>query len=168
MTGKNLQTATTPSEYSPPRWLAAWRPDEEATVQKAEVHANLEAARAGTRAAGEMAIGKALAKLMTIFRTPDSWEDASDTYMDALADLPADLLDEGVRYCLKTCRYFPRPAEIFAPIQGELDKRHATVRRLETMLAVAKWPEPEIVVTQEEKERALKVFEEFMAGREVA
>jgi len=89
-------------------------------------------------------------------------------YLRALADVPYDLLDEALLRVEQRCKYFPKPVEITEHIQAKLDRRYATYRRLETMLAVAKWPEPEIQVTPEEKRAALKVYQDFIGkqGRE--
>jgi len=48
---------------------------------------------------------------------------AAALYMEALADIPPELLDKAVKHCIRTCRFFPKPAELRGAIADELAER---------------------------------------------
>ncbi len=70
-------------------------------------------------------------------RTPKNWSDIADFYLEAVEDMPPDLLDEALREVRLNSRFFPTPADIRAPVLARLERRKRTRDRLGTMLAIA-------------------------------
>jgi len=83
-----------------------------------------------------------LEKLRAVFGYR-AWQTAVGLYMDALADLPADLLREAVSLRIRRARdgdHFPKPGELRAIVEDELQSR---LRRLEeqTNAEAERWPQ---------------------------
>ena len=77
------------------------------------------------RIASKREIGVELEKLRAVF-SPDAarWATMVPLYLDALGDLPADLLHEAVLRCIRHHqRFMPTPAEIRAQISSDLEHR---------------------------------------------
>lgn len=49
-------------------------------------------------------------------------ERAIDIYFDTLREYPIDLVINGIKQCNKTCKFFPRPADIIEKIDGTEDE----------------------------------------------
>jgi hypothetical protein len=79
----------------------------------------------------------ALSFAIGLHGTPAKWEIQAPLYVDLLSDLPHDLLFVGMRSALRDTAFFPKPAEIRAPIREELARRNHVVRRLGTALMLA-------------------------------
>lgn len=79
----------------------------------------------------------ALDPAIDLFGTPKGWESLSTLYRDLLGDLPFDLLAKGVFVALRDGNWFPKPAEIRAPVREELDRRRHAERRLLVALSIA-------------------------------
>lgn len=73
-----------------------------------------------------------MARYLPLWDTkPGEWQTRAPLYRETLADLPADLLAEGIVHCAKSCKFFPKPAEIRAPIEEDLKARVEHLRFLE-------------------------------------
>jgi hypothetical protein len=84
-------------------------------------------------------VAAALAFAVDLFGAPADHATKFPIYMALLADIPHDLLAYGVvAACRDDCTFFPRPAQIRAPIREELARRNMVVRRLETALSLAR------------------------------
>jgi hypothetical protein len=83
----------------------------------------------------------ALVPLIELHGTPAGWDQMTPIYLDALADMPPDLLVEAVRRVIRNVKFFPKPAEIRTAIAEELALRKLAVMRLELAARLAK-PEP--------------------------
>lgn len=143
-----------------PQWLTKWRAEEQATVTRETVVAALAEARANVEPCSLKSLAQSLDRLLAMYRTPDDWADKSELYLAALDDVPEDLLPMMIIETVKRKKFFPVASEIREPIERELNNRHATVRRLEAMLNVAKWPEPDRgPVTDAEKDKAKREVE---------
>lgn len=82
-----------------------------------------------------------MAPLLVLFAAPQNFEAQIPIYEMLLGEIPGDLLAQGIKSCLRDCRFFPKPAEIIDPISDRLYRRRHTVRRLETALMFAKRPQ---------------------------
>lgn len=107
--------------------------------------------------------GKTLAVLLVqtlrLWKLPDDWDDIAPFYREALEDLPADLAQAALKHCRLTMRWFPKPADIRAPIEAELRRRKDVLRRLRTMEQKARRGEVDapglrVVPTPEQKTEA--------------
>lgn len=81
-------------------------------------------------------------------------------YRDALADLPADLLEEAIRQVMATARYrvLPMPGDIRAIVADELRKRQDQLNRLTTAQILSKRaPEPQFRTVPTKEDRAAAV-----------
>lgn len=64
-------------------------------------------------------------------------------YLDALEDLPPDLLNEALNHVVQNYPYkFPKPASVREPVKAKLAERHAAVTRLEGILKTGTFEEP--------------------------
>jgi hypothetical protein len=79
-----------------------------------------------------------LAQAIDLFGTPKGWEQQFKLYCRLLGDLPPDLLARGVFIALQDGVFFPKPAEIRAPVKDELGGRKLTAVRLEVALSRVK------------------------------
>ena len=123
----------------PPQWLEGWRPSEALPASLDEIQASLTLFEAETEPSDPEAIQAALALAVELFGAPAEFERKVHVYYGLLADIPDDLLLYGVWAALRDeCTYFPKPAEIRAPIRDELSRRHLIRRRLGTALTLAR------------------------------
>ena len=84
----------------------------------------------------------ALAQLLPLsldFPPPD-WRLALPLYVEALSDLPADLLRESIRGWIRSSSKFPRPSELRGMVSEALDRRFA--RRDELRAEARQLPAP--------------------------
>src|SRR5215471_13267884 len=57
--------------------------------------------------------------LLDLFE-PRAWNVKVPLYFEALRDIPEHLLDTAIKHCIRSCQFFPRPAEIRRAISHEL------------------------------------------------
>jgi hypothetical protein len=60
---------------------------------------------------------------LAIWKLPDDWAAMAPFYIEALADVPADLVDIALKHVRLNCKWFPKPAELRAPIERLLAER---------------------------------------------
>lgn len=146
------QTATLPARASPsakpsaahlslPRPLEGWRGPADGPVPLGL--RELRTARQETDAAllpidlKELTV--LLDQTLALFedRRPANWGHIAEFYLEALEDVPADLAREALRHVRRNVRFFPKPADLRAPIVEELARRqHIRLRlRLAQMMA---------------------------------
>lgn len=111
--------------------------------------------------------GKTLAVLLMqtckIWNPPEDWDDIAGFYREALEDVPLDLVQSALKHLRLTLKWFPKPCELRAPIEAELQRRRDVLRRLKLMEQKARLgdvAEPEL--------RVVKTPEEIAAGEERA
>jgi len=97
-----------------------------------------------------------LAKTAKVWPLPADWDDTADFYVEALEDLPADLVHAALKHCRLTLKWFPKPAEMREPIARELERRNTVLRRLLAMkqrveLGDVEAPALRVVPTAEQK-----------------
>ena len=69
---------------------------------------------------GGGAIAIILKPLLDLHGKPKGWETSAPIYMQALADIPHDLLASAVRHAIASNPYFPKPADLRLSIADEL------------------------------------------------
>lgn len=69
-------------------------------------------------------------RTLALFGAPENWGDIADFYLEAFEDVPLDLVQVALKHARKSLKFFPRPAELLAPIRGELEERRHAARRL--------------------------------------
>jgi hypothetical protein len=75
--------------------------------------------------ATQQQIAAVLYGLLSVYGVPAGWDDAKSLYLDALADLPFDLLQEAAAAHIRTSQWFPKPAQLRAFASEELSDRRA-------------------------------------------
>lgn len=115
-------------------WPATLPPEAaRASVELAE-RAYLE----GIQPASPEAIDEALLALSIVFRTnsiaPAEAEALFKLYERHLSDLPADLLVKAVDRAHRECRFFPKPAELRAFVEDDMNDRRAKAARARLLL----------------------------------
>jgi hypothetical protein len=126
---------------SPPRWLEDWRPEE--GPPNAPV-ATIESFICEVRMALQPATAKAAAVLieqtLELFGKPDNWDRVADFYLEAVEEMPLDLIDKALRHLRATHRShwaFPNPADIAAPVRADLAARRLLLMRAQGCLGHA-------------------------------
>ena len=79
---------------------------------------------------------------MAAWTLPENWADIAKFYIEALEDVPHDLVEEALKHVRLNCTFFPKPAELRGPIAEALSERRAARDRLETVLALGRFLEP--------------------------
>lgn len=108
------------------------------------------------------AIAVLLKPLIDLHGEPSAWATAAPLYMEALADIPPELLEAAVKHCIRTCRFFPKPAELRAPIADELNDYRR--RQHERNRAALPAPAPVDPPTPEEIAYVEKLVAPVIAG----
>ncbi len=63
-----------------------------------------------------------LKPLLDLHGTPGNWAAAVQIYVEALSDIPPELLHKAVRHNIASNPYFPKPAELRAAVVDELSE----------------------------------------------
>ena len=104
-----------------------------------------------------------LLKSLKLWKLPEDWDDIAPFYREALADVPVDLVQSALKHLRLTLKWFPKPCELRAPIEAELQRRRDLLRRIKTMeLKAAKGDveeEPWVPRTETEKAEAAEIAE---------
>ena len=105
------------------------------------VVAALKAAEDAIRPAGPLVLGAALSRLLSIYPRPREYDAdrAMAGYLDALADLPADLVAAACEMTARTRRAWPTPADIREPVERELAERRRLANRLRLVVEQARF-----------------------------
>lgn len=118
-------------------------------AERAELASLVPAFEAALVPASKAEIRRMIAKLAVGFPnaakgTPDEVEARLELFAMALADVPADILGRACLEALKTCTFFPTPAEL-RKLCGEMAVRAWQLSRIRHLIAKhdAEWREPE-------------------------
>lgn len=68
------------------------------------------------------AIAVILKPLIDLHGEPKNWATAARLYIDALEDIPPELLSKAVEYAVASNPFFPKPADLRASIADELSE----------------------------------------------
>lgn len=79
-----------------------------------------------------------LGRTLMLWKLPDDWDDTAAFYVEALEDVPADLVQVALKHARLSIKWFPKPCELREPILDELARRRAVLTRLRTMELMAK------------------------------
>lgn len=101
-------------------------------VPVTSVDADIEAAERALRPGGREVAGPALSFLRrnVSWRIPDMNADAVALYLDAIGDIPPDLLRLGAKRAVRDLRWWPSPADFRGCISAELSARRHALSRL--------------------------------------
>lgn len=106
-----------------------------------------------------------LGRTAKIWKLPDDWDETAEFYAEALEDLPRDLVHSALKHCRLSLKWFPKPSELRAPVEAELQRRRDVLRRLRLMEQKARLgdvaaPVLRAVPTAEQKAEAEAMAEE--------
>jgi hypothetical protein len=87
------------------------------------------------------AVAVLLKPLIDLHGKPRNWETAAALYVEALADIPPELLAKAVQHAIVSNPYFPKPADLRASIADELG-HYRWQRERERLAALPAPPEP--------------------------
>lgn len=79
-----------------------------------------------------------LKPLIDLHGEPRNWATAAPLYIDALSDLPPELLQAAVKHAIASNPFFPKPAELRSYVADEL----AAYRRQRDEAYLASLPKP--------------------------
>jgi hypothetical protein len=86
-----------------------------------------------------------LEKLRAVFGYDmEAWHTAAGLYIEALSDLPYDLLRDAVAVCIRTAGpgdHFPKPGAIRATVNDVLGARRARLKRAQVPRDEDEWPD---------------------------
>ena len=82
-----------------------------------------------------------LKPLIDLHGEPRNWATAAPLYVEALADIPPEILAIAVKHAIATNRFFPKPAELRDAVVEELEMYRRN--RDEAALRARALPEPE-------------------------
>lgn len=112
------------------------------------------------RGATPREIRLALAPLVAInlSNMPVEWELALPIYVEALSDIPLDLLRNAIMMHIRSSEWFPKPSQLRALICGELDRRRDALSELKIeQIELQRPPEPELIRVTEQEAAAIFV-----------
>lgn len=146
--------------WQPPPWLEGWTMEHDAPVSKEVAQSALREVRQALFGSSAVEIATRLEETLALWETalPANWDAQAPVYLRALSDLPPDLLDKALIQVERTCKFFPKPADIIECVESDMHARSAAVRMLEARVAFGRWPEPKReppTEAQREKVRAL-------------
>jgi hypothetical protein len=90
---------------------------------------------------------------------PAAWALALPLYVEALSDLPLDLLRESIRGWMRTSSKFPKPADLRGMVSEALDRRFAERDRLRAEARLLPAPAPRIEDPVQRAEMARRMGE---------
>lgn len=94
----------------------------------AEMRHDLDEARRSLKAPPAEVTGAIVAFYMGVWPEHINWqEQVAPLYVDALSDIPADLLEQAFKICVQTCKFRPAPSEVREAVRDELWSRHRAV-----------------------------------------
>ena len=102
-------------------------------------------------------------RTLALWAVPDNWSETAPFYLEALADVPPDLVAVALRSLRRHRRWntFPKPADLFAPIEDDLAQRRAERNRIAAALAKARREPPDsgprVPPTEAEKRRVSRI-----------
>lgn len=92
------------------------------------------------------------------------WQAQAPLYLEALANIPADLLQTAMAECAKTLKFFPKPAEIRETIESELSDRKSDLLFWKREQSTKLTSEPLPKATQEDKDFVSQIVQAWKAG----
>lgn len=130
---QNAITTAFSTEF-PERLTSDWTPDQPVSTEQASAIPDaLDHARAAVEPINPKALAVLLARTAKLWKLPEEWDDIAEFYVEALEDVPLDLVQSALKHVRLTSKWFPKPSEIRASIGLELDRRRHVRRRLEVM-----------------------------------
>lgn len=112
--------------------LAGWTLAEALPVTAEQVQTGIAIATALLRPADPREAAVKLDRTLRLWRLPEAWDDVAEFYLEALEDVPSDLLDVALKRVRLSHKYptAPSPAEFRLAIASDLAARKAQMMLL--------------------------------------
>jgi hypothetical protein len=121
----------------------------------------LATARQAIRPIDPKTLAVKLGETLALWPQPENWRSVSKFYFEALETMPGDVVDLALEHVRKHCKFFPRPAELHAPAEIEMQKRHEALARAKRDAEIYRFTrEDREKITPEERARNLALLEE--------
>ena len=119
--------------------LSGWRPEYPPPEGVDLISAALAEAEANLEAMEVKALTVAVERTLALWTVPDNWDNVAGFYLEALEDVPADLVEVALKSLRQRRRWnnFPKPADLRVPIVDLLNARRVELNTIKTMLASA-------------------------------
>lgn len=118
----------------PPLWLGGWKMEYPVPVSRETLRKELEDWNNHCRPADPKAVAVLLERTLALYGAPENWDEIAEFYLEAFESTPLDLVEEALKEVRLTCKFFPKPSELRAPIVDEEMNRQATQGRLRMAL----------------------------------
>ncbi|HLH51734.1 MAG TPA: hypothetical protein VKV96_20515 [Roseiarcus sp.] len=148
-------------------FLTSWDPTQPLPPEvKAGLPAAIEAASASIAPVDEKRLAVAIDETFSLLKLPAHWPKIARFYLEALADVPADLVAEALKSIRLSHRGyydFPQPADLRAPIEKALSERRnlrAKMIAAERLSRLQSAPESTEELNEEQRQ---KIAERFRA-----
>lgn len=105
-----------------------------------------------------------LEQTLAIYGAPDNWSETAEFYLEALEDVPLDLVEKALKHVRLNLKWFPKPSELREPIREELAHRETTVSRLGAMLELGDFEEPRREISAEDRAKTLRLIADTKAA----
>ncbi len=140
---------------SPPQWIVGYHPHHHppVPVPSSQIRRELAVWDAACEPADLQAIAVLLEHTLKLFGLPENWDDIAEFYLEALEDVPLDIVRDGLKRIRLESVFFPKPAEIRRALKDKLDERESTRLRLDWALTKRIVAEEEQRKRQERDER---------------
>ena len=74
-----------------------------------------------------------LDETLALYGAPDNWDSVAKFYLEAVDDVPEDLLAKALKHIRMNLKWFPKPCEIRTPIAEDMEKRRRIMARISYM-----------------------------------
>ena len=127
-----------PKAWREPSWLSEWRAEEPVPVSSERITREMKLARSFLAPTDPKALAVQLVQTLDLYGLPENWGRIAKFYLEALADVPADLVAETMRTARMTLKWFPKPSELRDCIPEEARRRRLALARMRVALTNAK------------------------------
>ena len=118
---------------SPLQWVEEWKTGDPVPSKEIMAKATDEVHRLLTPVDAKTGM-VLLDQTMGLFGTPDNWSEIAEFYLEAIEDLPEDLLRKALKHVRMTYKNFiPKPAHIREHVEGEYKTRISCASKLRMM-----------------------------------
>jgi len=115
-----------------PAWVANWRgnPDDVKLPPQKIIPAIYEFEKRWFKRPSAQTIAGILDQLFALFGTPTNIDEIIPHYRTVLEQIPNDLCPFAFQRCIAKCKFMPKPAEIKAMVQVEINLRNSIFFRM--------------------------------------
>jgi hypothetical protein len=130
--GNRLQIvpATSRPAWQQPLWLAEWTAELPVPVPREQISQEIMAVESSLTPMDQKGLAMLLVQTLNLYGAPENWAAIADFYLEALADVPADLVPQTMKNVRMTCKWFPKPSEFRDAVPEDFRRRRLALARL--------------------------------------